>query len=227
LLLAFLEIGLIASGLSLFWEKLGALAAALGGFVGLCWPLGVLLFERPQLTDVAIIGVLPLVVTLDACWRLITRRQASWLEITEGPNFVLRAALCALPVVIVSVIAFPLITAVEERYMIPGSFIGEVVIVYGIKDGLPENRTTSGAIVYEIPESGVLITTGQPVRGWSRDKYYYRRPDGSLESIQNIWNTTIHDTPANRADSSVGIYLRAGIGKSNGPSCSFEFKASL
>ena len=73
--LAFLEISLIPSDLSLFLEKLGALGAVLGGFVGLCWPLGVVLFESPQLTDVAIIGVLPLVSTVDGCWRLFNRRE--------------------------------------------------------------------------------------------------------------------------------------------------------
>src|SRR6266508_3409827 len=105
-LLAFLEIGLIASGLSFFVEKPGALAAVLGGVVGLCWPLGGLFSESPRLTEVAIIGALPLLVTIDGCWRLFARRPVSWLTVAEGPNFLLRAALGTLSFAIVSVIAF-------------------------------------------------------------------------------------------------------------------------
>jgi hypothetical protein len=98
LLLAFLELGLIASGLSLFLEMFGALAAVLGAAVGLCWPIAGLLSSSTQLLstqliEAAIVGILPLVVTVDGFWRLVARRRASWFEIVEGPSLLLRTAL--------------------------------------------------------------------------------------------------------------------------------------
>jgi hypothetical protein len=104
LLLGFLELGVVASGLSLFLEKPGALAAILGGGVGLCWPL--LGLASLRLTEVAIIGVLPLIVTVDGAWRLITQRGAAWFEVAKGPSYILRAVLAALPILIAGVMTF-------------------------------------------------------------------------------------------------------------------------
>ncbi len=221
LLLAFLELGLIASGLSLFLEKPGALAAVLGGGVALCWPLVGLMSASPRLSEIAIVGVLPLLVTVDGCRRLIIRRRAPWLKVTEGPSLVLRVALATLPFVIVGVIAFPLITAVEERIVIPDSYMGEVAIVFRPDLKVEDNGRQGKVTTYEIPEDGVLLAVGELVRSWKRSKYFYRRSDGSLLPIETIWTTAIHDTPENRADPTVGIYLRAsGFTTSGG--CRFE-----
>jgi len=113
----------------------------------------------------------------------------------------------------------PSLLAVEQRYVIPDGYMGEVVIVHGVPSGVAEHRTNSGAVTYAIPQSGVLITTGAPARTWIRDHYFYRRRDGSLRKIEARWNTTIHDTPDNRADPSDGIYLRTGAGVMNSPGC--------
>jgi hypothetical protein len=113
----------------------------------------------------------------------------------------------------------PVLLAVEQQYVIPDGYMGQVVIVHGVASGIPEQRAKSGAITYDIPESGLLITTGEPARTWIRDHYFYRRRDGSLRKIEARWNTTIHDTPENRADPSDGIYLRTGAGIMNSPGC--------
>jgi len=226
LLLAFLEVGMIASGLSLFLEKPGALAAVLGGGVALCWPLVGLLSASPRLTEIAIVGVLPLIVTVDACCRLITRRRAPWLEVTEGPSLVLRAALGTLPFVIVGVVAFPLINAVEQRFVIPDGYMGEVAIVFHPDQKVQDNGRQGKVTTYEIPEDGLLLAVGEPIHSWRRIKYFYRHSDGSLLPIETIWTTTIHDTPENRADPTVGIYLHTS-GLTTSGSCRFEHETFM
>jgi hypothetical protein len=113
----------------------------------------------------------------------------------------------------------PTFLAVEQRYIIPDGYMGEVVVVHGVSGGVPEERARSGAVTYDIPETGLLMTTGGPARSWVRYEYLYRRRDGSLTRIESRWNTTIHDTSENRADPSIGIYLRTGIGVMNSPGC--------
>ena len=112
----------------------------------------------------------------------------------------------------------PALPAVEQRYVVPDGYMGEIVIVHGVASGLPEQRAKSGAVTYDI-DSGLLITTGGPARTWIRDSYFYRRRDGSLRKIEARWNTTIHEPPENRADPSHGIYLRTGVGVMNSPGC--------
>jgi hypothetical protein len=113
----------------------------------------------------------------------------------------------------------PTFLADEQRYVMPAGYMGEVIIVHGVANGAVEQRAKSGAVTYDIPETGLLITAGEPVRSWVRDEYFYRLRDGSLRKIKARWNTTIHDTPENRADPSDGIYLRTGIGVMNSPGC--------
>src|SRR5215470_10409842 len=115
-LLAFMELGLIASSLSLFLEKPGAVAAVLGGVVGLSWALlGLLSMSPPPFMEAAILGLLPLIVTVDGFWRLRARRHTSWVEVAKGPSLAFRMVLAAVPFAIVGYLAFPIITAVEER----------------------------------------------------------------------------------------------------------------
>jgi len=113
----------------------------------------------------------------------------------------------------------PCFLAVEQRYVIPDGYMGEVVIVHGVASGVAEQRMKSGGVSYVIPDTGLLITRGEPARTWIRDQYFYRRRDGSVSKIEARWNTTIHDTLENRADPSHGIYLRTGIGVMNSPGC--------
>src|SRR5438128_4463440 len=166
LLLAFLELGVIASGLSLFLEKPGALTAVLGGGVGLWWPLVGLLSPSPRVIDIAILGVLPLVVTVDGCWRLLARRRAPWLEVADGPSLLIRTALATLPFVIIGSIAIPMIRAVEERFVIPDGYMGKVAIVFHPAPTVQDDGRRSGVTTYEIPEAGLLLAVGEPTRGW-------------------------------------------------------------
>ncbi len=67
LLIAFVTLGVIASAVSLFLARPGALIAVLCGGVGLWRPIIVLLQENQRIVDVAILGALPLIVPIDGC----------------------------------------------------------------------------------------------------------------------------------------------------------------
>jgi hypothetical protein len=227
-LLAFLEVALIASSLSLFLEKLGALAVVLGGAAGLGWPLlGLISMSPPPFFEAAALGLLPLIVTVDGLWRLIARRRTSWLEITKGPALVLRTTLAVVPFAIVGYIALPLIMAVEERVVLPRGYMGKVAIVfhstyYGQEEEKPDAVTT-----YDIPDGGLMLAAAGPVRGWRRTKYFYRALGGGpLQPIETVWSSTIHDTPESRSDPTVGIYLRS-FGQTTTAACRFEHETFL
>jgi len=225
-LLAFLELGVIASSLSLFFEKPGALAAVLGGTVGLGWPLLGLLSMSPRpYLEATIIGLLPFIVAVDGFWRLIALRRASWLEAARGPALVLRMTLAAIPIAIVGYLALPLIMAGEERVILPHGYMGKVAIVFHSvhfgQEGAADTSTT-----YEIPENGLLLVAGGPVRGWRHTRYFYGPRGGTLKPIETVWSSTIHDTPENRTDPTVGIYLRS-VGQSIAGTCRFEHETFL
>jgi hypothetical protein len=120
-----------------------------------------------------------------------------------------------------------ILTSIEQRFVIPDGYTGEIVLIYDMADGVPEKRSAPQTIIYDIPASGLLATRGQPVRSWQRNRYFYRKSDGSLTEIYGQWYTTIHDTPENRSDQSIGIYLVGGIGQSLGNGCSYEFSSFL
>ena len=91
-----------------------------GGAVGLGWPLlGLISMSPPPFVEATLLGLLPLIVTLDGVRRLIARRRTSWLEVAKGPALVLRTTLAAAPFAIVRYLALPLIMAVEERVVLP------------------------------------------------------------------------------------------------------------
>lgn len=225
-LLAFLVLGLIASSLSLFLEKPGALAALLGSTVGLGWPLLGLLSTSPSLVEVAIVGVLPFIVTVDGCWRLLARQRTSWLEVAKGPGLLLRTALAALPFAIVGYLALPVIRAVEEQVVIPAGYMGTVAIVFHSSYSVQDDGRRETSTTYEIPESGLLLAAGGPIRGWRRTKYFYRPRHGSLQPIETVWGSTIHDTPENRTDPTIGIYLRS-VGLTTSEGCRFEHETFI
>jgi len=226
-LVAFLELGLIASSLSLFLEKPGAVAAVLGGAVGLGWPLlGLLSMSPPPFVEAAFLGLLPLIVTVDGFWRLLARRRTPWIELANGPSLVLRTVLAVLPFAITGYLALPFITAVEERVVIPDGYMGKVAIVFhstyhGLEEGQRDIST-----MYDIPESGLLLAAAGPIRGWRHTKYFYRPHSGPLRPIETVWSSTIHDTPENRTDPTVGIYLRS-FGLTTTGACRFEHETFL
>lgn len=101
LLLAFLTLVLVAPELSLFLEKPAALVALIGGTAGVAWALGGLVTDQMNGVEVALLGVPPAVVTVDAVTRLARRWNGPWLRLRPGLTMPLRVVLALLPVGVV------------------------------------------------------------------------------------------------------------------------------
>ncbi|MFL1407552.1 DUF6843 domain-containing protein [Marinobacter sp. M1N3S26] len=72
-----------------------------------------------------------------------------------------------------------------ERYVIPEDYVGSFHIVFGIQSGEPP-LTEDGTRVYQIPDSGVLLTQGGPNPG--------------------RWTTSLHDTSENCAEEETYVF---------------------
>jgi hypothetical protein len=117
-------------------------------------------------------------------------------------------------------------------YLIPDGYMGNVYIFYNVPDGVPLKHE-GRALVYEIPEDGILRSQSQGNPELMAPQYFYVKPDGTREKITGFWPSSIHDTPENRADKTIGIFFpRTGsiggitIPKGGGPSIS-KFKCDI
>jgi len=114
---------------------------------------------------------------------------------------------------IVGVLLWPSFVAVDETVIIPDGYMGRVKIVHGVAAAVSLERSGSGAIIYRIPATGLLLTQDDdPRRDWFRRRYFYQKSDGSLVPITTSWPTTIHDTDPDFLAPTVGIYLQTGGG---------------
>lgn len=113
------------------------------------------------------------------------------------------------------VFAYPIWTAVDERYVIPYGYRGTVVVVYNVMDGEVAQRPDSKTVVYDIPSGGVMHTQDGPIMEATRTSYFYKQADGSLVSIEK--------EPLDRAvtheGASVMVFRRAGIGNIDKGNC--------
>lgn len=91
-------------------------------------------------------------------------------------------------------------------YLIPAGYMGNVYIFHNVPDGVPLMRKDS-ARIYEIPKDGILRSQSPEISGLYRAQYFYLTPDGKREKITGYWSSSIHDTPENRADKTIGIFF--------------------
>lgn len=101
--------------------------------------------------------------------------------------------------------------AEPEIHLIPAGYSGGVYILHDVVGGVPV-RYEDGARVYDIPSDGILRPASPMPEGrWGPGdvRYFYVSEDGSRSPIVVDWPSSIHDTPANRADPMVGIYFRS------------------
>ena len=85
------------------------------------------------------------------------------------------------------------------NHLLPDNFIGNVVIIYDVSDGVAK-KYDHGRRIYEIPSSGVLLTKFSPYTGWHAfDEYYYDNHERT--PLTYIW--------ANRTLSNDSVYVWA------------------
>lgn len=100
--------------------------------------------------------------------------------------------------------------AEPEVFTFPDGFTGQAYIVHD-SSNLHRVPSIGGARKYVFDSTGIYVTGSEPVQGWLNQRFYYRRGDGAQSPITARWDATIHDTPENRRDTTVGIYfLRSG-----------------
>lgn len=97
--------------------------------------------------------------------------------------------------------------AQPEIHLLPQGFSGEVFILHHVADGEPLIRE-GWSRVYRVPPTGVLRSATDANPGWGMPRFFFVAADGSRERITVGWSTTLDDTPENRDDPEVGIYLR-------------------
>lgn len=109
-------------------------------------------------------------------------------------------------------------------YLMPDGYMGNVYIFHNVPDGVPLKRE-GRARVYEIPKDGILRSQSSEISGLYSAQYFYVMSDGKREKITGFWDSSIHDTPENRTDKTLGIFFpRTGslsgttVSKSDGTS---------
>lgn len=96
------------------------------------------------------------------------------------------------------------------NYLIPAGYMGNIYIFHNVPDGTPLKQEGFTRI-YEIPGDGILRSQAPSLTGATSNKYFYVTTDGKREKILGYWESSLHNTPENRADPTVGIfYPRAG-----------------
>jgi uncharacterized protein DUF6843 len=123
------------------------------------------------------------------------------------------ALLLALQCCFVGALLWPSIAASKETVILPDGFTGRVEIIHGVLGAEPLEHSRSGAVVYRIPPTGLLLTQDDdPRQGWFRRQYFYQKTGGALEPITPSWPTSIHETDPDFLAPTVGIYMETGTG---------------
>jgi hypothetical protein len=113
-------------------------------------------------------------------------------------------------------------TTRQQTFVIPENYQGEVYVIHNVPDGVPEQEIL-WYVTYEIPPDGILRTQGPRSHRVSKSIYCYRRSDGSLEKIRNVW-LVLSPTAVNLADvAEVGIHP-LGSGTLLGLKCPVEYQ---
>jgi hypothetical protein len=149
-----------------------------------------------------------------------TRRVASRGWRISG--YVLHSGILAINAAICLGVAALYFGSTTEKFLIPEGYKGDVYVIYNASDGAHEQRTRR-QVTYVIPSDGVLRTRGPMIRNFTKSKYFYQRPDGTLEEIRNFWPVTIPETPENLSnDKDIGVFFpRTGTETSD--DCAIEY----
>jgi hypothetical protein len=109
-----------------------------------------------------------------------------------------------------------------EVHLVPFGFKGNVFIIPGISGGVAARRI-GREIIFEIPESGILVTRDRLVDGWHRTRFYYVKPSGARGQLEEV-AISISNTPENRANAKPIVWFkRSGTISGADLPCSVDF----
>jgi hypothetical protein len=118
-----------------------------------------------------------------------------------------------------------LLTSKPERFLIPAGYMGDVYVIYNAADRQP-TRQTRGETTFHVPRDGIVRFGGPMFPGPTRTAYFYEHDDGTLEKINNLWLSTISQTPENLADKTdIGVFFpRSGTVQGSSTGCPVQFE---
>lgn len=95
-----------------------------------------------------------------------------------------------------------------ETYLLPKDYVGAFYIVFNVAGGEPVRRQ-DGARVYEIPESGVLLTQGNTNEGvieGSKIRFFRQSDNDEKVEIKDHWTSSIGDEEEARDDPRIYVF---------------------
>ena len=209
-ILCLVNLALACLAILIVFSMMGAMAA-MAPYV-YSWPLVVAL----------IVGI-----ALSVTGMLVARRIESRLSRRVG--ILIQAATLGLhSVIAVCFLAFTvtlLYTSKRERFLIPAGYMGDIYVLYNVADG-ESARKAGEETTFRIPKDGILRFEGPMFSGPTRTSYFYEHADGTLEKINNLWLSTIPQTPENLADKAdIGVFFpRSGGVQGSSTACPIQFE---
>lgn len=106
-----------------------------------------------------------------------------------------------------------------EIHLIPKNYRGSIYYIFDIPSGTPL-RYENGARVYEVPQSGVVVTSAPLNEHFGTIKYYFVDGDGHRTPIKDFWRGSFDHTPEERADPRIYILgMEVGTYRADIDSC--------
>jgi hypothetical protein len=109
-----------------------------------------------------------------------------------------------------------------ESFIFPDGFVGQAYLIRDTVDA-PRAAIVEGRSTYTFDASGILRTGTPSTDGWLDQRFYYRKPDGSLAKLSGEWVSTIPDNPVTRADTTAGVYFVHWGQRASGDGCSVSY----
>lgn len=189
--------------------------------------LGAMAALAPYVYSWPLVVVLIVGVALSVTGILFARRTESRLPRRVG--ILVHASTLGLhSLIVVGFLAFVvslLLTSRRERFLIPAGYMGDVFVIYNVADGVPAKQAR-GETTFRVPRDGILRFEGPMFSGPTRTAYFYEHDDGTLEKIDELWLSTISQTPenlANKAD--IGVFFpRSGRMQGSSTVCPVQFE---
>jgi len=207
--------------------SLGNLALAILAILIVLGMLGAMAAMAPYIYSWPLVVALSVGIALSVSGILVARRTDSLLSRRVG--ILVNASTLGLhSIIAVGFLAFvvsTLLSSRRERFLIPAGYMGDVYVLYNVADGAPATQA-HGEATFRVPRDGVVRVEGPMFLGPTRTAYFYEHSDGTLEKIDNLWLSTIPETPENLADrKDIGVFFpRSGTGQGSATACPVQFE---